>query len=147
MANQHSKHHQDAIESLLFGHFARTGQRLFGDAAVRFVEQKFNPNHDLQDGRFTSGAGGGSQPSRPRTFLSSGAVVRTNSQPIANADPIGAIIRDRQRTQHANPKQPESAVSASRGSILTVWPIAGATVASLNRADKPGESPIQKFLN
>jgi hypothetical protein len=60
MPKPHSEQFQDAVESLLFSHYMRTGERLYGQAAVQFVEQKFNPNHNPDDGRFTFGPGGGS---------------------------------------------------------------------------------------
>jgi Phage tail lysozyme len=58
--NATTERDQKSAECLLFGHYLRTGQRLDGADAKRFVERKFNPNHDPEDGRFTFGAGGGS---------------------------------------------------------------------------------------
>ena len=47
------------FETALFGHYLRTGQHLHGEAAERFLELKFNPYHDPDDGRFTFATGSG----------------------------------------------------------------------------------------
>jgi hypothetical protein len=72
MPNPQSRSIQDTVESLLFSHYLRTGQRLYGELAAQFIEQKFNPNHDPDDGRFTFGSGEGSLPPR----ASSGGITR-----------------------------------------------------------------------
>lgn len=48
------------LERRLFTHFLRTGARVDIDALALACEQKFNPYHDPDDGRFTFKPGGGS---------------------------------------------------------------------------------------
>jgi hypothetical protein len=54
-------------EALLFGHYLRTGQRLSGAVAERFLERKFNQRHYRENGQFArAGEGvsyGGGAPS------------------------------------------------------------------------------------
>jgi hypothetical protein len=64
MSNAQVNRIRNTVESLLFSHYLRTGQRLYGEAATQFIEQKFNPYHDPDDGRFTFGPSGGSLPPR-----------------------------------------------------------------------------------
>lgn len=45
---------------LLWNNYVRTGKRLTGHAAQEFLERKFNPYHDPEDGRFTFGPGSSS---------------------------------------------------------------------------------------
>ena len=37
---------------LLFSHYLRTGERLYGEAAERFLELKFNQRHLRENGQF-----------------------------------------------------------------------------------------------
>jgi hypothetical protein len=72
----------------------RTGQRLFGEAAEKFLERKFNPYHD-EIGQFTSAPG--ATVSYGSAGRASAALARHSSGLAANARgtaPLSAVVRD-----------------------------------------------------
>jgi murein DD-endopeptidase MepM/ murein hydrolase activator NlpD len=110
----------------------------------------------------------GPNPNRSRSLTSArsastddpvGAIIRDRTQPIVRPatqdsfdgdrpddDPIGDIIRQhearlrrRQTQPSSRPARPARVETSRRSATLSHWPIAGAGVATLNRADKPRE--------
>lgn len=123
---------QKSAEITAFSHYLRTGRHLPPP-----TEEKFNPYHDPDDGRFTfapGNLGAGSSPTSSPSGSSRSSAMRSASA----SDPIGDIIRRSQQPRVTSRPREEASPAPKPGS-LSHWPIAGASVSSLNRADKPGE--------
>jgi hypothetical protein len=58
MPDTNHNNEKKTAADLLLAHYLRTGQYLQGATAVKFLEHKFNQNHDPSNGRFTFGSGG-----------------------------------------------------------------------------------------
>jgi murein DD-endopeptidase MepM/ murein hydrolase activator NlpD len=140
---------RDSIERLVFDYYLGTGRMGDVDEVYAACERKFNPNHDPDDGRFTFGSGGGSLAPPGRSLFGSRNTQGPGSRPAEVNDPIGAIIWDSQHPKPGSPipsvrpRQPATVGPPHRRPVLSNWPIAGATVTSLNQADKPGEGTPQ----
>ena len=78
MSGLHPRFENKSAESIAFDLYLRTGRRVSPEFITELLEQKFNPYHDPNDGRFTSGPGGGSMTPRARSPNAGG----TSSQGI-----------------------------------------------------------------
>jgi hypothetical protein len=91
-----------SAEMVAFGHYLRTGRHLRFSAPAFGVEQKFNPYHDDQDGRFTFAPGGA------RLAISSDATGSVRP-PSFSAPPIepraGGAQTSRAATANAAPSR------------------------------------------
>lgn len=122
---QHEARERDA-----FRYYLRTGRTRLPS---QLEEQKFNPYHDPEDGRFTFAPGG------PKIRASSSGTRSGGQIELTRDDPIGEIIRNAPPATRPNPTNSPATTARSSGGALSHWPVAGASTGSLNRADKPGE--------
>lgn len=95
-----SKTEHKSVERQAFEIYLRTGRRVLPSALRALAEQKFNPNHDPGDGRFTFSLGG------PAPVTSPGSAQRSNpgdmSSPAASPKkkPITPIPRTASAPNH-----------------------------------------------
>lgn len=109
------------LERRVFSHFLRTGARVDIDALALACEQKFNPYHDPDDGRFTFKPASGSLAPRRNTIPGKPAGTAGQVQsPVPNPKPPAV---GRARSASGTNRQADS--SGKRGSLSSRYETGG----------------------
>lgn len=93
--NQRFESNFGTVAGLEFDHFLRTGRRDSGRFGAGGIEHKFNPNHDPNNGRFTSGAGAAGGSSSPNFTEKDGGAGRSDGARAAVKPASGGQEPDR----------------------------------------------------